>query len=160
MFVVSSSWTTVRSSTPSTSALSRALVKTLSIDEACYGWFQGCYKLGERETLLAEVVVLHNQGNILYRFPSLQRIASQCSKISSTKRAMVGGLGDLCDTAAFPAVVVVLAGSWWITEKSQDLFPALQGMYILYVMLLFVKWHRDSLNSDFVLLTPVELVPV
>ncbi|GKB09855.1 heat shock cognate protein 80-like protein [Tanacetum coccineum] len=84
---------------------------------------KGYYELGERETLLAKVVALHNQvpydpvnhlhlrknskffdgqpqvdeeGNILYRFPSLQRTASQCSKISSTKRAMVGGLGDSC----------------------------------------------------------------
>ncbi|GKC29162.1 kinesin, motor domain-containing protein [Tanacetum coccineum] len=47
--------------------------------------FQGCYELGERETLLAEVVALHNQ-----------RTASQCSEISSTERAMVGGLGDSC----------------------------------------------------------------
>ncbi|GJT71541.1 reverse transcriptase domain-containing protein [Tanacetum coccineum] len=31
------------------------------IDEACYGWFKGCYELGEHETLLDEVVALHNQ---------------------------------------------------------------------------------------------------
>ncbi|GJY24050.1 heat shock cognate protein 80 [Tanacetum coccineum] len=94
------------------------------IDEACYGWFKGCYELGEHETLLDEVVALHNQvphDPINHLHPE---------KVDE----------EVC--------IVIAPGA-----------PVIIGRRRLPCCGCGIGWFY-SLNSDVVLLTPVELVPV